>query len=54
MILSLQDYGVLILYQPTPAFKAVLDLNKNAGLSTFIGTSTNFEFLNQIQNSFTF
>jgi hypothetical protein len=55
-IKSLQDYGVLILYQPTPAFKAVLDLNKNAGLSTFIvtGTSTNFEFLNQIQNSFTF
>ena len=55
-IKSLQDYGVLILYQPTPAFKAVLDLNNSAGLSTFIvtGTNTNFEFLNQIQNSFTF
>ena len=55
-IKSLQDYGVLILYQPTPAFKAVLDLNNSTGLSTFIvtGTNTNFEFLNQIQNSFTF
>jgi hypothetical protein len=31
MILSLQDYGVFCT-QPTPAFKAVLDLNKNAGL----------------------
>ena len=53
---SLQDYGILILYQPTAAFKSVLDLNKGAGLNTFIitGTNTDFEFLNQIQTSFVF
>jgi hypothetical protein len=55
-IRSLQDYGVLILYQPTVAFKPVLDLNKIAGLNTFTitGTHTDFAFLNQIQNSFAF
>jgi hypothetical protein len=53
---SLQDYGILILYQPTTAFKSVLDLNKGAGLNTFIitGTHTDFDFLNQIQTSFVF
>jgi hypothetical protein len=55
-IRSLQDYEVLILYQPTVAFKSILDLNKTAGLSTFTitGTQTDFELLNQIQNSFSF
>ena len=53
---SLQDYSVLILYQPTAAFKSVLDQNKTAGLNTFTitGTDTDFEFLNQIQNTFSF
>ena len=53
---SLQDYGILILYQPTTAFKSVLDLNKGAGLNTFIitGTHTDFDFLNQFQTSFVF
>lgn len=53
---SLQDYGILILYQPTAAFKSVLDLNKVAGLNTFIitGTHTDFDFLNQIQTNFVF
>ncbi|MFT5251254.1 MAG: hypothetical protein ACI87N_000229 [Flavobacteriales bacterium] len=55
-IKSLQDYSILILYQPTTAFNALLELNKKVGLSTFIitGTHTDFEFLNQIQNSFSF
>lgn len=53
---SLLDYNVLILYQPTTAFKSVFDANKKAGLNTFIitGTSTDFSFLNQEQNNFVF
>jgi len=53
---SLLDYNVLILYQPTTAFKSVFEANKNAGLNTFIitGTSTDFSFLNQEQNNFVF
>lgn len=55
-IKTLQEYGVLIYYQPTTAFKSVFDLNKTAGLSTFTitGTHTDFAFLNEIQNSFVF
>lgn len=53
---SLQDYNVLILYQPTSAFKSIFEANKKANLNTFIitGTSTDFSFLNQEQNSFVF
>jgi hypothetical protein len=53
---SLQDYNVLILYQPTTLFKSVFDANKKANLNTFIitGTSTDFSFLNQQQNHFVF
>lgn len=53
---SLEDYNVLILYQPTNAFKSVFELNKKANLNTFIitGTSTDFSFLNQQQNNFVF
>ncbi|TRX35704.1 hypothetical protein FNW52_09430 [Flavobacterium sp. ZT3R18] len=53
---SLQDYNVLVLYQPTTAFKSVFDYNKKANLNTFIitGTSTDFSFLNQQQNNFVF
>ena len=49
---SLQDYNVLILYQPDASFKAVLDQNKNAGLNTLTitGLSTDFNLLNQGQN----
>jgi hypothetical protein len=55
-IKSLQDYNILILYQPTTAFKSVFEANKKAGLNTFIitGTSTDFSFLNQEQNNFVF
>lgn len=53
---SLKDYNVLILYQPTAAFKSVFEENKSAGISNFIitGTSTDFSFLNQEQNSLVF
>ncbi|REG96059.1 hypothetical protein [Flavobacterium aquicola] len=53
---SLQDYNVLILYQPTAAFKSVFEANKKANLNTFIitGTATDFSFLNQEQNNFVF
>ena len=55
-IQSLQDYNVLILYQPTAEFKSVFETNKNVGLNTFIitGNNTDFNFLNQQQKSLTF
>jgi len=55
-IKSLQDYNILILYQPTSAFKSVFDANAKANLNTFIitGTSTDFSFLNHVQNNFVF
>ncbi|WP_281638309.1 hypothetical protein [Flavobacterium marginilacus] len=55
-IKSLQDYNVLILYQPTTAFKSVFDANEKARLNTFIitGTVTDFSFLNQRQSNFIF
>lgn len=55
-IKSLEDYNVLILYQPTTAFKSVFEANAKAGLNTFIitGTNTDFAFLNQVQNNFVF
>ena len=53
---SLEDYNVLVLYQPTTAFKSVFEANKKANLNTFIitGTATDFTFLNQEQNNFVF
>ena len=53
---SLENYNVLILYQPTAAFKPVFDANKNARINTFIitGTNTDFMFLNQQQNNLVF
>lgn len=53
---SLQDYNILVLYQPTTAFKSVFEANKKANLNTFIitGSSTDFSFLNQEQNNFIF
>jgi hypothetical protein len=53
---SLQDYNVLILYQPTAEFKPVFEKNKLAGINTFIvtGNSTDFSFLNQQQNNLVF
>lgn len=53
---SLQDYNVLILYQPTVEFKSVFEKNKAAGINTFIvtGNNTDFNFLNQQQSSLVF
>ena len=55
-IKSLQDYNVLILYQPDATFKTILEQNKNAGLNTFIitGLSTDFNLLNQSQATLNF
>lgn len=53
---SLQDYNVLILYQPDASFKTILEQNKNAGLNTFTitGLSTDFNLLNQYQDQLNF
>lgn len=53
---SLQDYNILILYQPTTEFKSVFEKNKLAGINTFIvtGNNTDFNFLNQQQRNLTF
>lgn len=55
-IKELQEYNVLILYQPTLEFKSVFENNKVVGLNTFIitGVNTDFTFLNQIQNNLVF
>ena len=55
-IKSLQDYSILILYQPTTEFKSVFESNKLAGINTFIitGTNTDFNFLNQQQSNLVF
>ena len=55
-IKSLQEYNVLILYQPTTEFKTLFENSKVAGINTFIitGNSTDFNFLNQQQNNLTF
>jgi hypothetical protein len=52
----LQDVSVLVLYQPSAAFKPVFDQNKLAGTNTFIitGKNTDFNFLNQQQNNLVF
>ena len=53
---SLQDYNVLILYQPTAEFKSLFEKNKNAGINTFVitGNNTDFTFLNQQQSNLVF
>jgi len=53
---QLQDVSVLVLYQPTTAFKAIFDNNKLAGTNTFIitGNNTDFNFLNQQQKNLVF
>jgi hypothetical protein len=55
-IKSIQDFSILILYQPTAEFKSVFEKNKIAGINTFIitGTNTDFNFLNQQQDNLVF
>lgn len=56
LVNSLNDYNVLILYQPTAEFKSIFENNKTAGLNTFIitGNNTDFNFLNQQQSNLSF
>ncbi|MFZ4105840.1 hypothetical protein [Flavobacterium sp.] len=53
---GLNNFNVLILYQPTTVFKSVLEANKNLKINTFIitGNKTDFGFLNQQQSDFEF
>ena len=53
---NLENYNVLILYQPTVAFKSVFEKNENAKINTWIitGNDTDFNFLNQNQSQFSF
>jgi hypothetical protein len=53
---DLEGISVLVLYQPTAAFKAIFDNNKLKGTNTFIitGNNTDFNFLNQQQNNLIF
>lgn len=53
---ALQDYNILVLYQPTNEFKSVFEKNKVAGINTFIvtGNYTDFNFLNQQQSNLVF
>jgi hypothetical protein len=53
---SLQDYNILIFYQPTNEFKSVFEKNNVAGINTFIvtGNHTDFNFLNQQQSNLVF
>jgi hypothetical protein len=55
-IKSISDYNVLILYQPNVAFKEIMEANKVAKVNSWIitGNDTDFNFLNQFQNNFTF
>jgi hypothetical protein len=55
-IKTLQDYNVLILYQPTTEFKTIFESNRAAGINTFIitGNNTDFNFLNQQQDNLNF
>lgn len=53
-ISELNKYNLLILYQPTPQFKSVFESAKQLKKNLFIctGNSTDFNFLNQVQNDF--
>ncbi len=53
---SLQDYNVLILYQPDASFKPLLEQNKSVGVNTFIitGLTTDFNLLNRYQDELSF
>jgi hypothetical protein len=55
-IKSLNDYNVLVLYQPDASFRQLLDNNKNARVNTFTitGLHTDFNMLNQYQDLATF
>jgi len=53
---SLNNYNVLVLYQPNNEFKSIFDQNKNAKINTWIitGNDTDYNFLNQNQDNYDF
>ena len=55
-ISSLGNYNVLILYQPNVEFKTIFDQNSTAKINSWIitGNDTDYNFLNQNQNNYTF
>lgn len=55
-IKELNDFNVLIFYQPTSEFKSILSQNENLKTNSLIitGLNTDFNFLNQYQNHFNF
>ncbi|MBD0726330.1 hypothetical protein B6A10_14210 [Flavobacterium sp. L1I52] len=55
-ISDLNNYNVLVFYQPTSEFSNVFETNKNAKINSFIitGTHTDFNFLNQQQTNLNF
>ena len=55
-IKSLQDYNVLIFYQPDAQFRSVLEQNQKLQLNSFVitGMNTDFNLLNQYQNQVQF
>ncbi|UUC44631.1 hypothetical protein [Flavobacterium cerinum] len=55
-ISNLNDYNVLVLYQPNADFKKLLEQNKNAQLNSWIitGLQTDFNLLNQYQSAVQF
>ncbi|MFC4818255.1 hypothetical protein [Flavobacterium sp. GCM10023249] len=55
-IKSLNDYNVLILYQPNSEFKSIIDQNNQLKINTFVitGLNTDFNLLNRFQNDFEF
>ena len=55
-ISDLNNYNVLVFYQPTSEFSSVFEANKNAKINSFIitGTHTDFNFLNQQQTNLNF
>jgi len=55
-ISSLENINLVIFYQPTTAFKSIFETTKKANTNTFIitGKHTDFNFLNQSQDDFSF
>lgn len=55
-IKSLQEYTILILYQPNAEFKSVFEQNKTRQLNTFVitGLTTDYGILNQYQEQLEF
>ncbi len=53
---KIQDYDVVVLYQPTAGFRAIYESLRTAGVNTLTitGTATDFSFLNQQQDEVDF